>query len=181
VKIHFSTFTCHNLIDLSNRAANARSMTSLVAVRAELKSCDSKHATLFASLIDNGKLNPYKSKEVAKRKLGVQDTGYPLLGKKQVPVGLRKPFSPNDLQDICFRDLPEAREYYGDRLVYFAQSNTKHDSMEITEEDASIQTINGLTDTELSAMDGIVSFPSEALEEMAFRGGKRLNTSYVQP
>jgi hypothetical protein len=145
-------------------------MTSLVAVRTELKLCDSKHVSLFASLIDNGKLNPYKSKEVAKRKLGSQDVDYPLLGRKQTPTGLRRPFTPNDLQDICFRDLPVAREFYGNRLIYFAQSNPTHGSMETSEEDAIMQTITSLMDTELSATGGIISFPSEALEEMAFQG-----------
>jgi hypothetical protein len=144
-------------------------MTTLAAVRTALKSCDSEHATLFTSLVDTGKLSPYKAKEAEKRKLYPKDIDYPLLGKKYVPTGLQRAFSPEAVHDICLRGLPEAREYLGERLRYFTPSGTADDAAEASKENASMQTINNLTDKGLDATGGIVSFPSEALEEMAFQ------------
>ena len=150
-------------------------MTSLIAVRAALKTSASEHATLFASLIDNGKLAHYKSKEALKRKLGLTGADqlwYPSLGKKQAPAGLRKLPSIKELQEICLHDLPEAQEYFGDRLIYFAQSGIAEDAMEMSEEYAGMQTINNLTRTDLDATEAIVMFPSEALEKMCMEGYK---------
>jgi hypothetical protein len=141
-------------------------MATLTAVRAGLKSCNPEHATLFTSLIDTGKLSRYKAKEGVKRKFHPQDIDYPLLGKKHAPAGLQKAFSQKAVQDICLRDLPEAREYLGERLVYFTPSGTANDAAEPSKEDASMETINSLTDKGLDAAGGILSFPSDALEEM---------------
>jgi hypothetical protein len=141
-------------------------MTSLVAVRAALKISDSQHATTFRSLMDTGRLVPYKSKEKARQKLGSKAVDYPTLGKKQTPSGLRKPHSDKKLQEMCLRDLPEAREYFGDRLLYFAHSGDADSSVRPSDDVAGLQTINSLTDVELAATGTIVTFPSETLETL---------------
>jgi hypothetical protein len=141
-------------------------MTSLVAVRAALKLCDSEQATLFTSLMSSGDLVPYKSKDNAKLKLGSKDVDYPTLGKKQTSSGLRKSHSAKELREICLRELPEAREYLGNRLLCFARSGNADGSVGPGEEVAGMQTINSLTDVELAATGTIVTFPSETLEEL---------------
>jgi hypothetical protein len=144
-------------------------MTTLAAVRKVLKSCDSEHATFFMSLVNTGKLSPYKAKEAEKRKFNPKDIDYPFLGKKCAPASFQRAFSQEDVHDICLRDLPEAREYLGERLLYFAPSGTADDAAETSMEDASMQILNSLTDKRLDATGGIVSFPSEALQDMAFQ------------
>jgi hypothetical protein len=150
-------------------------MTSLVKVRVALKTADTANATLFTSLIDSGSLAPYswKGKDAAKRKIGLDgpdDQWYPVLGRKQAPVSLPTTLTTKDVQEICLRDLPEAREYYGGRLSYFTPSDTAHDQNKTSEEDAGMQVINDLADANDAASGAVVSFPSEALEEMCSKG-----------
>lgn len=143
-------------------------MTSLVGVRTILEACATENTVIFTSLIDNGTLAPYKFKEILKRNFEPPGVDwYPSLGKKQAPVGLYK-LSTNMLQDICIRDLPEAREYFGDRLTYFLQNGAAHGSTETSEEHAGMQTINDLTKmgTTADSPCSIVTFPSEFLEDM---------------
>jgi hypothetical protein len=142
-------------------------MTSLIAVRAALKVSDSEQASHFTSWIDGGSLAPYKSKENARSKLGSKGVDYPALGKKQAPSGLRKAHSTKALRDMCLRELPEAREYLGHRLLCFAQSDIASGSADSKEEAAGMQTINSLVDTNVAATGTIVSFPSETLEELS--------------
>jgi hypothetical protein len=142
-------------------------MATLAAVRTALKLCDSEHATSFTALIDTCKLSPYKAKEAEKRKLNSKDIEFPYLGKKYALPGLQRSFSPKDVHEICMRDLPEARKYLGERLLYFAPSGTGDDAAEKNDGDVSMQIINSSTKNGLDAIGGIVSFPSEALEEMA--------------
>jgi hypothetical protein len=141
-------------------------MTSLVAVRAALKVSDSEQASQFSLLIDSNRLTPYKSKESAKSKLGSNGVDYPTLGKKQAPPGLRSTHSTKVLRDICLRDLPEAREYLGHRLLCFAQSGNSDGAVETSDDAAGMQTINSLVDTDIAATGTIVTFPSETLEEL---------------
>jgi hypothetical protein len=141
-------------------------MTSLVAVRAALKVSDSEQVSQFTSLIDGGSVAPYKSKENARSKLGSNGVDYPTLGKKQAPSGLRKAPSLKVLREICLRDLPEARQYLGHRLLCFEQSGNAGDSLELDEDMAGMQTIDSLVDTDVAATGTIVTFPSESLEEL---------------
>ncbi|KAH7075397.1 hypothetical protein BKA63DRAFT_594823 [Paraphoma chrysanthemicola] len=152
-------------------------MTSLVGVRTALKTSDSEHAALFTSLLDTGKLVPYKSMDSIRRKLRLPETGYPCLGKKQAPVGLRKTPSLQKLQGICLRDLPDARKHYGDQLVYcprFDADDADGVGVGITdariEEEIALRTINSLTGTDSSGYSTIVTFPSESLEELCSQG-----------
>ncbi|KAF1917117.1 hypothetical protein BDU57DRAFT_575832 [Ampelomyces quisqualis] len=143
-------------------------MTSIVAVRTALASCSSEHVTLFTTLIDNGSLIPYKSRDNARRKFGL-DTEYAALGKKQAPAALRKQHLAKELQDICLRDLPEAREYFGQQLTYFVSSGGTIDLERMGEEGAGTQTIASLTDTTLGGTDTIVTFPSRTLEKLVMK------------
>jgi hypothetical protein len=151
-------------------------MTSLAGVRSVLATINTEHLSLFTSLIGEDKitkLSPYASKEYVRRRVGFVGPDYlwqPMLGKKQAPVGLPKLSTLKDLQEICLRDLPETRDYYGDRLVYFAQSGSIHDSSVSSAEDAGMQTIDSLTDASLASSETIVTFPSETLEEMCSGG-----------
>jgi len=147
-------------------------MTSLIGVRTALQASGSGNAALLTSLMDAGKLAPYKSKEASKRKLGLtgaDNLWYPSLGKKQAPAGLGK-LSTKQIQEICLRDLPRTHDYYGERLVYFSQSGTSGEAGEMSAEDAGMQTINGLTDTNLAATETVVTFPSESLEDICSQG-----------
>jgi hypothetical protein len=139
---------------------------SLNAVRAALKSSQSEHAAHFTSLIDSRDLSPYKSKDIAKRKLGSDGTEYPTLGKLQSPSGLRKPQSLKDLQEICLRDLSEARKHFEDRFLCFLPSRgTDYPTVE-SNVDAGMHTIDTLTDPKLGVADTVVSFPSRTLDEL---------------
>ncbi|KAF2036196.1 hypothetical protein EK21DRAFT_106299 [Setomelanomma holmii] len=144
-------------------------MTSLVAVRTALKATDSEHAALFTSLLDNGKLVPYKSKDSVRRKLGLTEADYPSLGKKQAPVVVRNPPSLEELRDICARDFPEAREYFGGRLIYLTKSGSASE-IDATEETAGMWTINNLTNADAAPNSSIVTFPSEGLDELCDQG-----------
>ncbi|KAH7090739.1 hypothetical protein FB567DRAFT_520542 [Paraphoma chrysanthemicola] len=95
----------------------------------------------------------------------------------QVPVGLRKTPSPQKLQEICLRDLPEARKHYGDQLVYcprFDADSTDSagagNADATIEEEIALRTINGLTGTDSGGDSTIVTFPSESLEELCSQG-----------
>jgi hypothetical protein len=141
-------------------------MTSIVAVRAALKSSDSEHASMFTSLQEENKFIPYKSREYSKRRLGVD---YARLGKKQVPSGLRGPHSPKALHDMCLRDLPQAREKVGEQLTYFSQPGWS--TLEDEDQEATgMQTINTLIDADSGDTTTIVTFPSETLEKMCAGG-----------
>jgi hypothetical protein len=142
-------------------------MTSLIAVRAALKVSDAEEASQFTSWIDGGSLAPYKSKKNTRSKLGSKGVDYPVLGKKQAPSGLRKAPSTKMLRDMCLRELPEAREYLGDRLLCFAQSGIASSSTDSKEEVAGMQTISSLVDNDDAATGAIVTFPSESLEELS--------------
>lgn len=146
-------------------------MASLVKVRAALTAASTENATLFTSLIDSCGLAPYswKGKDAAKRKLGLDGPDavwYPVMARNQAPVGLPKTLTAKDLQEIVLRDLPSAREYFGDRLEYFTAFDPAQDSNETSEEDAGMQVINNLAAASDGASGVIVSFPSESLEEM---------------
>jgi hypothetical protein len=148
-------------------------MTTLVAVRTALKASDSEHAAVFTSLLDSGNLVPYKSKESISRKLGLAEADcYPRLGKKQAPIGLRTPPALKELHEICLRDFPMAREYFGDRLVYCPQTDTPtdDDAVEMKEEETGMRTITDLRNAEAGANGTIVTFPSESLEELCSQG-----------
>ena len=143
-------------------------MSSIAAVRTALKSSDSENATLFTSLLEEHKFIPYKSREYAKRKLRVD---YARLGKKQVPSGLRGPQSPKALHDMCLRDLPKARERFGEQLTYFTQPGWSSAEEDMDQEAAGMQTINTLIDADAGdATTTIVTFPSETLEKMCADG-----------
>jgi hypothetical protein len=145
-------------------------MTSLVAIRRALESSNSEHATFFTTLIENRNLGPYKSKETAKRKLGSKDIEYPVLGKKQAPMSLRKSYTTEDLHDICSRDVSEARTYFGDRFIYSMQSGAADDIMNTNKEDAGMRAIHNVNDTDNCVTNAIVTFPSETLEEACCEG-----------
>ncbi|KAH6514822.1 hypothetical protein HBI81_203320 [Parastagonospora nodorum] len=138
-------------------------MTSIVAVRAALKSSDSEHASMFASLLEENKFIPYKSRGYSKRRLGVD---YARLGKKQVPSGLRGSHSPKTLHDMCLRDLPHAREKFGAQLTYFSQPGWSSTLEDGDQEATGMQTINTLIDADAGDTTTIVTFPSETLEKM---------------
>lgn len=142
-------------------------MTSIVAVCAALKSSGSEHASMFTSLLEEQKFIPYKSREYAKRRLGVD---YARLGKKQVLSGLRGPHSPKALHDMCLRDLPKAREKFGKQLTYFAQPGWSNTSEDVDQEAAGMQTINSLINADAGVTTTIVTFPSETLEKMCAEG-----------
>lgn len=144
-------------------------MGTLIAVRAALKMCASEHATLFASLMENGKLGPYRSKNPAKRRFGSSEADYLILGKSQTPEGLRKSLSAQELQDLCLRDLPETRKYHGGRLNYFVPSGATNDIMDTNEKETSMWLIESLTDATLDTTGIIPTFPSEALEELCIQ------------
>lgn len=152
-------------------------MTSLVAVREALKSADSEHAALFTTAMEKGKLAPYKSKEFARQKLGSKEAVYSSLGKKQVPKGLRKRFSLDDLQKLCLRELPDMREFYGDRLTCFTRPNTANASMKIRQTDACIQTVDALTNPNVDGTATAVTFPSETLDSLCDEGWEPPNNS----
>ncbi|KAH8730381.1 hypothetical protein GQ44DRAFT_823135 [Phaeosphaeriaceae sp. PMI808] len=141
-------------------------MTSLVGVRTALKLSGTEHAATLTKLVDSGKLVPYKSKEGARQRFGLEDGDYPSLGKKQSPASLRDIFSPKKLQEMCLRDLPEAREYFGSRLNYFFQSDPADNSAETEQIDAGTRTILNLTNTDPETTQTIVTFPSETLEQL---------------
>lgn len=141
-------------------------MTSLVAVRTALKAADTNETALLTALIDEGKLAPYKSKEIARQKLSSKGVEYPALGKKQVPRALRKRHSLKDLQQMCLRELAEMRECLGDRHTYFTQPDLSKVPKDTNLEDAGIQTIHSLTDPDLVATGTVVTFPSETLEKL---------------
>jgi hypothetical protein len=144
-------------------------MGTLVAVRTALKNCEPEHAAPFASLMENGKLGPYKSNYPAKRNFGSSKADYLILGKTQTPEGLRKPLSAQELQEICLQDLPEARKYYGERLSYFVPCDLANDSMGMGNEEAGMRLIHSLTDISLDATGVITTFPSEALEKLCIQ------------
>jgi hypothetical protein len=144
-------------------------MGTLIAVRTALQKCESEHAALFMSLIENGKLGPYKSKYPTKRSFGSSEADYLILGKIQTPEGLRKSLSAQKLQEICLRDLPEARKYYGERLSYFVPCDSTNNTMNTSKEEAGMRLIHSLTDTGHDATGVITTFPSEALEELSIQ------------
>jgi hypothetical protein len=144
-------------------------MGTLIAVRTALKNCESKHAALFTSLIENGKLGPYKSKYPAKRDFGSSEADYLILGRTQTPEGLRKSLSAQELQEICLQDLPEARKYYGERLSYFVPCDSANNPIGTSKQEAGMRLIHSLTDISLDAMGVITTFPSEALEKLCIQ------------
>ncbi|KAF2829608.1 hypothetical protein CC86DRAFT_391737 [Ophiobolus disseminans] len=147
-------------------------MTSLVKVRAALQAVGSDNSSLFISLIDDAKLGPYKSREALRCKFELAEAeqlSYPVRGRKQAPVSLSK-VSTRELQQICLRDLPAMREYYGDRLIYFSQSGDPDELSETSPEDAGMQTITTLSGTNADRSNTIVTFPSETLNDMCSKG-----------
>jgi hypothetical protein len=162
----FSTSTRAPLVNDCTINAAHMSGVSQNAVRTALKSSGSEHAVRFASLMDNRDLTAYKAKEATKRKAGLEDTEYPIIGKMQSPAALRKPQSPKDLQEIWFRDLPEARKNSDDRIVFFAPRGHADHPTATGVEEAGMRTISALNDSQIGAAGSIVTFPSDTLDEL---------------
>jgi hypothetical protein len=85
-------------------------------------------------------------------------------------MSLRKSYTTEDLQNICSRDLSEARTFFGDRFIYFMRSGAADDIMETDEEDAGMRAIHNLNDTNHCVTNTTVTFPSETLEEACCEG-----------
>ncbi|KAH7392480.1 hypothetical protein BKA66DRAFT_547443 [Pyrenochaeta sp. MPI-SDFR-AT-0127] len=145
-------------------------MATISAVRATLKLSGSEHANHLISLIDNGKFGPYRNKpeSIARRRFGPSDANFPHLGKRISPFDADELPSLKELQEICLRDLPETREYFGDRPVYHAPYGNTEDTIHQTEEDISLNIINNLEKDSIVA-DYAISFQSEVLENMRRR------------
>jgi hypothetical protein len=141
-------------------------MTSLVAVRTALNLNNHGHASTFIALMDENKFSPYKSKEFARQRLGSKGADYPTLGRKQVPKGLRKHHSTKELQNMCLRDLQEARDHFGDQLTYFTQPSPANQLKGKDQEDAGMQVINTLVDPDFGGSAMIVTFPSDTLDQL---------------
>lgn len=113
---------------------------------------------------------PYKSIDTARQKYGSNDVEYPILGKNQAHAALKQTQSSKDLHDICLRDLPEAREYFGDRLEYFVPHNNSDVPKGNSDQEAGMQTIDALVDRNTTTTEMVVTFPCETLDEMCQLG-----------
>lgn len=145
-------------------------MTTLAAVRIALKLSGSEHATYLTSLIDSGKIAPYKTKleSKARQRFGPLEDDFPRLGKKLSPFDTDKSLSKQELQELCVRDLKETREYFGDRLVYFAPSCAAEDTTNTNEGDPSLDLVRNMYDFDVDseATSHAIAFQSESLQDM---------------
>lgn len=159
----------NDLYTLLLRSINLIAMngkTNLTGVRAALKASECPDAAIFTSLLDGGSLMPYKSVETARQKYASHNVEYPGFGRDQAPAAFRPAQSSKDLRDICLRDLPEAREDFGNRLQYLV-SHDKHEVPEdANHEQDWMQTINALVGDNTTTPKMVVMFPSDTLEMM---------------
>ncbi|KAH9865256.1 hypothetical protein IAQ61_009203 [Plenodomus lingam] len=129
---------------------------------------ESNHTTLFTSLLNDGKLAPHKCniRAVQRHKFGPTEDHYPQLSREMSPYSKADFLTPQELQDMCLRELSRVRDYFGSRPVYWAPSSHVDGTVEANDQDPSLQLIQSLTDPDIEAKDAVASFPSETLDQI---------------
>ncbi|CAO2650867.1 Nn.00g091640.m01.CDS01 [Neocucurbitaria sp. VM-36] len=151
-------------------------MTSLAAVRSRLEQSGSEQATYLTSLIDNANIGSFETNPESKvrQQFGPLRADFPRLGKKLSPFDAGKLPSTQELQELCLRDLEATREYFGDRLVYFAPSCAAQNATGTNEEDSSLNVVHDHND-DSEAICHAITFQSESLQDMCGKGSEQLD------
>ncbi|KAH9875410.1 hypothetical protein J1614_004902 [Plenodomus biglobosus] len=138
-----------------------------------LTTSDSDHSTLFTSLLNDGKLAPHKCNAgaIQRRGFGPTDQHYPQLSRGISPYSKADPLTPQELQDMCLRELSRVRDYFGARPVYWAPSGGDDGTVEANDQDTSSQLIGSLTIPDIAPKDAVASFPSETLDQICLEAG----------